>query len=552
MNNLSVALNSLDPMTFQRLVFDLLKEMHPNLAVNQVEGKSGDEGIDIVAGNLGERPIIWQCKRISERIGASQKQKIRGSLNRALKLHSPRKWILCLSIDPDPQALRWLQRLAQSRSGEVEMATMFASDIIHELHYRQTLVESYFPGIVLSTSRLREIAAKTTDLSDSDFNKLAEGNVSSYLARLQEKDPRFAYQIAYGRDTNSVSPPPAGTIATISSGAVTTHVLPRNIDAIRMNPPTMRIKVRGEGARKLLDSRRTGKKQVLTGDELIDFKSDFDFLFPKHSGGITLTIAPNASSQTIPLRVAFGNNDITYQYELIEFQTARAGTDEVLFESVSALPFRISLLYRTDRTGNLQFGDQIEGHSPTDALRMAEAIIAACSSGYIELYDLKKGKRLGRFAVTAQVSGAMKGTHELLSAAARIEQNFGVILKLPAQVSEPDIVNIDFLSRLIDGTTVTGGELSLSLSLNQDQDRDDLRRLADEPAISFIKTDLANPMLIFGTHIPVGPIYYQAPKIKIKDRSLFLEHLKNMPLGSIITAHFEPIEPVSVTRVSVT
>jgi hypothetical protein len=52
MDSLYQRLKEMDPDTFQRFCFQLLKERHPGQELRHVEGASGDEGLDVFAGVL--------------------------------------------------------------------------------------------------------------------------------------------------------------------------------------------------------------------------------------------------------------------------------------------------------------------------------------------------------------------------------------------------------------------------------------------------------------------------------------------------------------------
>lgn len=60
MDSLYQRLKELDPDTFQRFAFQLLKERHPGADLRHVEGASGDEGLDVFQGELTGAPTIWQ------------------------------------------------------------------------------------------------------------------------------------------------------------------------------------------------------------------------------------------------------------------------------------------------------------------------------------------------------------------------------------------------------------------------------------------------------------------------------------------------------------
>src|SRR5207248_2233717 len=137
MEALSLALKALDPKTFEKFCFQLLKERHQKLELKHVDGKAGDEGLDVFAGELYGKPAIWQCKAFPDGVGESQKEQIRKSLRTALKHFSPSYWILCLSVDLDSKTSRWFEKLKKSYASKLTIGEMFATEIVNEVLHRK-------------------------------------------------------------------------------------------------------------------------------------------------------------------------------------------------------------------------------------------------------------------------------------------------------------------------------------------------------------------------------------------------------------------------------
>ena len=129
-------LKELDPVTFERLCYHLLKEQFPTADIRHVEGGGGDEGLDLFTGDLDGGPVVWQCKAFPNGIGQSQREQIRGSLRRVLATTRPKLWVLCTSVDLDAKAYRWWQRLQQSYEDQVQLGLVSASEIVHQLLFR--------------------------------------------------------------------------------------------------------------------------------------------------------------------------------------------------------------------------------------------------------------------------------------------------------------------------------------------------------------------------------------------------------------------------------
>jgi hypothetical protein len=80
MHSLYQQLKDLDANTFERFCFHLLKEMHRGIDIRHVEGKGGDEGIDLFSGDLSDGPTVRQCKAFPDGVRTAQKVQIRESL----------------------------------------------------------------------------------------------------------------------------------------------------------------------------------------------------------------------------------------------------------------------------------------------------------------------------------------------------------------------------------------------------------------------------------------------------------------------------------------
>jgi hypothetical protein len=186
MDSLYQRLKELDPDTFQRFSFQLLKEQHPALELEHVEGKSGDEGLDVFVGELYGKPAIWQCKSFPNGVGKSQKEQIRKSLRTALNHFLPSYWILCLSVDMDTRTLRWFEKLKNSYKSKVKIGQMLASDFVNEVLHRRSLRNHFFPNASLDVVELKRIAARTGEMTlGADANRQGEHAIEYSQAHRQ-------------------------------------------------------------------------------------------------------------------------------------------------------------------------------------------------------------------------------------------------------------------------------------------------------------------------------------------------------------------------------
>lgn len=88
----------------------LFKAIYPNKNVRIVRANPGDEGVDILIGNIGFEPIIViQCKFFLYEISNTQYKQIRESFKTAIesKEFKIKKWILCIPLDLDLKQNKW-------------------------------------------------------------------------------------------------------------------------------------------------------------------------------------------------------------------------------------------------------------------------------------------------------------------------------------------------------------------------------------------------------------------------------------------------------------
>jgi hypothetical protein len=65
----------------------------------------------------------------------------------------------------DAKSHRWFEQLKKSVADRVDIGLFQGCDIVHELMYRSTLREQFFPHAVSDALALRELFAKTGTLA---------------------------------------------------------------------------------------------------------------------------------------------------------------------------------------------------------------------------------------------------------------------------------------------------------------------------------------------------------------------------------------------------
>ncbi|HEM6045500.1 ABC-three component system protein [Streptococcus orisratti] len=92
---------------FEKICIEAFQEKFGPKA-KEVAVSQGDDGIDILVGELNDRPSVYQCKFFINGIGESQKQQIRNSFSTVITSHpNISSWYLCVPIGLNIQELQW-------------------------------------------------------------------------------------------------------------------------------------------------------------------------------------------------------------------------------------------------------------------------------------------------------------------------------------------------------------------------------------------------------------------------------------------------------------
>lgn len=92
---------------FEKICIEIFQEKF-GPAAKEVEPSPGDDGIDVIVGDLTDKPLIYQCKFFINGVGESQKQQIRESFKTVISKHpNISSWYLCVPVGLNIQELQW-------------------------------------------------------------------------------------------------------------------------------------------------------------------------------------------------------------------------------------------------------------------------------------------------------------------------------------------------------------------------------------------------------------------------------------------------------------
>src|SRR5262249_3556686 len=126
---------------------------HEHGSAQTVRPDPGDEGLDTIVGDFGDRLLVFQAKYFCEHIAGPQQRQIRDSWN-ACKSNDyfsrVASWTLCVPIDLSPPELRWWQgwrnRQVKDSGCHIDLWTKSRFDRFEAEHLLKPVFDLAFRG----------------------------------------------------------------------------------------------------------------------------------------------------------------------------------------------------------------------------------------------------------------------------------------------------------------------------------------------------------------------------------------------------------------------
>ncbi|HUB02254.1 MAG TPA: hypothetical protein VL983_06195 [Terriglobales bacterium] len=365
----------------------------------------------------------------------------------------------------------------------------------------------------------------TGNYSDVQLASLADENVDQYIERLRLQEPRYDYQLSYHSGNAGIAALeggpqtlPPNTIMSVWQGNRRLDLVPRDIEGVRRDPPQVTFTVNAEGAKKIQNAFRTGTSTRLDPNELVAFKSSFDFLMSPDQlqRPFGLVLSPKFPKVRGSFRVTFENRPKKVVYDLIEFdvtakQLGANGEDREfrLTSTSSHVPFHLNMTLGTDAgTASFNLKTDFLGHDILEIEKCLDAIALLKDSGTIELFDLKQGKSVCAMGAQINTLGESGGQFEQITRdLAELARAFGVRFIAPEMITRKDQDSMALLLEIcrtgeIQGGTVTN--LTATLVRRDEPAESVLRPISGEFVIGF-DNDSCPPQQLLGTAVTVGP-----------------------------------------------
>lgn len=520
----------------EELVAILLCRKHP--AAVRVRPSAGDGGIDLLVPASGGGSEVYQVKKFSSNLTASQKSQIEESLRRLDQHRSEHAitvsaWHLTLPLDPTNENLQWLAETTKNLPYPCDWRGL---SFVDGLAAEFPDVVDYYVGD--GRQRLEIVVGQLTSAMGMKPNDgdgiVSPSQLSNYLQSLApvlDTDPHFRYEVSLGPMKSYVMSEPDLILAAIHSvgdgndNAVTVRVFPRFAAALDFRPIPIEVVIRAEPdselQRELASFMKYGTS-VSAPVGTVDIKMDM----PGGLGGDAsnaglrmMTAQPSVPSHVLRI-VAVDPDDDVVGSVLIDVQPATFGIDGTGARTTGTEHggnFRVQMLSDLSaQTMNLTIsGISFEGHAPHDvvaalsflnALRPPNRLAIAAQRGPITNpmtlpgdFGLPDGDLLQMLAKTA-------------ASLATIQEHTTAQLAMPGSISAADAANWRDAERLLLGEEV---------GLNTTGVRTCLHPGVSAPegkfAIAF-HSDFA--VTVGATEVPIGTILTHCPIAEVDPKSV--------------------------------
>lgn len=516
-------LKELTDESFEGLCYQILRSRHPELNVTKIEGAGGDAGVDIYAGNLGERPIIWQCKYFRNGVKQAQKNQVLKSLKTVLEHYTPRIWILCIPVDLSGTAQIWFHKIKRDFSNTVEVKCFPAAEIVPELLRRPSILEQFFPNAFMVASRVRSVIAGNSELLDADLAQKAVESVVEQQRRYSEGDARFDYIFSFPGSSHPGEIPPSNrAFLSYFDGEKRVDVIPRDFEALKLNPPRAKLEVKERTAlEKLRRAIEKGTRETFGPHELRILSLPLAEVLSMPLERIReIEIGPKPSPQRMAYRVIAESGDHKEQYPFLEFAITRPGTEEVELRSLGPAALQFSIVLTKGPISQFALERDFVGKKLEDVKKAILFEKVLREGGTVSIVDLRSDREIGG-SVSKSVPRYDVEDFDFLDFIGRlqtIEKRFGISILYPSNVTEEDWQTMNMLYGLATvGVSEYNVEEIRATLLRAEYPSLALEKFGNEFGVRLDSKE-GQPLYLFGNRLALGPTRFEIEKVVPKDR----------------------------------
>jgi hypothetical protein len=430
----------------ERFIAALIVRLHPGATA--VDGAGGDEGADVVLIDADGQQV-WEIKSFRERLGATQKRQIQQSLQTAVAKRSPLAgWTLVLPLDLTPGEQRWFDKLLASTAPGVRGSWLGKTALEAAFAERADLLR-LLPGsserrVLELVSQLREEQAA---LAGGTADVVARGHALARLA--DDLDPDYRADLTFGQNRTEIT------------------VSPKDPGATERRPIRYFISLQAPSdspeAAQLTSHLEYGTALRLEGQHVADFRADLPPILASLFSGEDAGRVTELRLEPQPVKHVRGQLAVLHAssrviaklpVQLAAQSAGRRGGLLSVVDDGGAL----STTFRMDRdsSGGIEISLMPLGLPLADALPAVRFVAAMRDGEMVQLtlgeYPLLKAKITGGDIDHAAASG-MLAQLELLE---RVTDALGQPVRVPATLSNEDLIRLQVLERMLAGETVVG------------------------------------------------------------------------------------------------
>lgn len=306
-----------------------------------------------------------------------------------------------------------------------------------------------------------------------------------------------------------------------------------------LDPVGFSISFDATGAEKMLLAIRIGKPQRFDSEEILEFKTNLPLLssLTPTAGEFELKLFPASVRRSFPLRLSFLRKDEQVVFEWIEFETIRAGTEEVeIATSSTDLPLQIRFVFPTTISRNakahVSINKRFVGSEAIQARKGISTLRIIREGCHVELFSLQHEKNLGVIEVPPMQIDISEGMVSWINKMARVSEHFGVRIRLPdpANVNEQDFDSLSFLYALASGEGLPIDSLKVRL-VKSEQNSNILSDGFRYPTrLGVVCHDVT--VDLFGAQIRVGSYALEVEKAELIDPEQALLEFQRAEIGA--------------------
>ena len=374
--------------------------------------------------------------------------------------------------------------------------------------------------------RFGPLLARTGEYTTTELERLNLENVQQYMRRLKDRDARFDYRLTYlpEQETQFES---TGQIVTISDENCRLDVFPRDVEALRIDPPRVLLTLDSSATDKLRSAIETGSEVTLESSEIKNVESTFDFLFPNaaNSKPQEIRIGPSDTTKNkrLKFRVTFGTGPSAISYALVEFKVTKHGTKQIeLTGSNAAFPFAMTIVFplpfAAEAAATLNMSYKLSGHRVLAVKKFLDAIAELNKSSEIELFDIETEKLFLRGNASWELLDIPAGRMVLFENLAEVAQGLSLDPQIPESLKPEDL---EALRTYLELTRTGRTKLSVAnvtLTIVKDLKREEvfLASLTTESTFKLEFEKYRLPQLL-GEDVQIGPVALVFERAKIAD-----------------------------------